>query len=116
MPLLLRHACILLLAVFCLGIHGQPAAPDVSPPGEARLASAGHFPDPVVARKLVVSGEVLSRHERPPVEKSPGPAALSANPAVSLTIPLCEARGSALSAGHYARTGRAHRARGPPAV
>lgn len=111
----LRRACLLLLAVCCLGLDARHSPPDIFSLDEPRLARVEQQQFSAVVREAVGRAEALSEHQYPAGEKSFGSAA--ALPAESVLFPSISfqpAYGPAFHDGRFLSVASSYRARAPP--
>lgn len=115
LPVSLRRACFLLLAICFLGLDVRHSPPDISPLDEPRLARAGQHKVSAVLREIVTHVDALSRPDAAAGEKGFGSAA--ALPADFILPPAQAsqpARAPVPPEGHFSGVASFHRARAPP--
>lgn len=111
----LRRACLLLLAVCCLGLDARHFPPDISPLDEPRLARAGQHGVSAVFREIVTHVDALSRSNDAAGEKGSGSAAALPTDSVLLQAQASQpARAPVVPEGHFSSVASFHHARAPP--
>jgi hypothetical protein len=111
----LRRACILLLAIACLGFELRHSPQDLFFPAEARLAGTAAHDSAAILREAVTRGQVLTQGEPSASEKGYGAGdALPARHSSGVESAYRHALASSPPHERFRPPASFHRARAPP--
>ncbi|MCT7374679.1 hypothetical protein [Chelativorans salis] len=114
-PVPLRRACVLFLAICCLGLNARLSPPDIAPLDEPRLTRAEQHEVSAVLQEIIAHVKALSRHT--PAEGGTGSGNAAVHPVESILLPVEFSQWARLptsSDRHLSGVTSSHQARAPP--